>query len=254
MRYRKNTPITMILLISASVMVSLYYAKKDQLKKDNTLDLTIAVPTLPPNVDPRADLPVFGQPELPLEVDPKVDLIPVVSQPELPPEVDPGVSMVELISNPGLIEEATLELVATIKVKEKSTLNDLNELVYDMKSRRASGNGQTLHLEPETLLMLAKLEKEWGEQLDIRWAYRGKDLNDKVGGVEHSLHLKGKAVDVVHNGWSKDKMTKFVRLAYDVGFRGFGLGPTIVHLDSRTSLSTWLYPGSPYPLATELLK
>jgi uncharacterized protein YcbK (DUF882 family) len=250
MRYRKNTLITMILLISASVMVSLYYAKKEQIKKDITLDLTIAVTTLPLSIDPRADLPVFGQPELP----PSVELLPVVNQPELPPEVDPGVSMVELISNPGLIEEATVVLAATIEVKEKPTLNDLNELVYDMKSRRASGNGQMLHLEPETLLMVAKLEQEWGEQLDIRWAYRGKDLNDKVGGVEHSQHLKGKAVDVVHNGWSKDKMTKFVKLAYDVGFRGFGLGPTIVHLDSRDSLGTWLYPGSPYPLAKELLQ
>lgn len=248
MQYRKNTVITMILLISASVMVSLYYAKKEQIKKDYIPDLVIPAATLPLEVDPVVELlPISEEPELPPSVDPVVELLPMTEEPELLP----GVSLAELILNPALIEEAVAGPI--VEVKENSVAN-LDDIVSEIKTRRVTGDGQQLQLEPTTLLMLAKLEQQWGEQLNIRWAYRGKDLNDKVGGVEHSQHLNGKAVDVVHNGWSKDKMTRFVKLAHDVGFRGFGLGPTTVHLDSRDSLGAWLYPGSPYPLATELLK
>jgi len=67
-------------------------------------------------------------------------------------------------------------------------------------------------------------------------------------------HIHGKAIDITHNGWSQAKMKKFVRLAYEVGFRGFGLGQTMIHIDSRDELGAWLYPGSPYPSARKLLK
>ena len=153
--------------------------------------------------------------------------------------------------------EEPIKAEEPVKVAEQPKAepkDDWGDLIDEMQNRKVTGNGDTLQLEERTLHMLIKLEQEWGEQLEIKWAKRDKALNDEIGGRSHSQHLKGKAVDIIHNGWDQAKMRKFIRLAYDIGFRGFGTGKTMIHIDSRDKLGAWLYPGSPYPSARKILR
>lgn len=122
-----------------------------------------------------------------------------------------------------------------------------------MASRRVGGNGGRLILEPRTMVLFAELEARWGERLEVRWAYRDPKLNRKVGGAGKSMHLQKKALDIVHGGWSRAKMASFVRLAYSLGFRGFGLGRNVVHIDTRARFTSWNYGGNPYGLAYRMV-
>ena len=47
------------------------------------------------------------------------------------------------------------------------------------------------------LPLLNELRESWGDKLRISSGFRCKELNDAVGGVATSMHLKGLAVDIV---------------------------------------------------------
>lgn len=138
---------------------------------------------------------------------------------------------------------------AMVKATKKATRN-----LFDLTKRKVSGNGQKMILDHHTANLFVELEHRWGEKLEVRWAYRDYKLNKKVGGKSQSLHLQKKAVDIVHNGWSKAKMRRFVRLAYKLGFRGFGMGRNVIHIDTRGSLTSWNYGGNIYGLAYSMVK
>jgi hypothetical protein len=121
-------------------------------------------------------------------------------------------------------------------------------------SRTVSGNGGRVVLDNRTAKMFIELEKKWGETLHIRWAYRDRKLNRKVGGKDKSYHLLKMALDIRHDGWAKAKMRRFIKVAYSVGFRGFGLGRNVVHIDSRKSFTSWNYGSNPYGLAYSMVK
>lgn len=127
-------------------------------------------------------------------------------------------------------------------------------LLLLLSKRKVTGNGGKLVLEPKTARMFAKLERAWGERLEVRWAYRDTKLNKRVGGAGKSYHIKKMAIDVVHDGWQKDKMKRFVKLAYSIGFRGFGLGRSVIHIDTRPAFFSWNYGGNTYGLANKMLK
>lgn len=146
----------------------------------------------------------------------------------------------------------TYSLRYNIAREEKSLIQ--TDPLGVLSKRFVSGNGGKLILEPRTAKMFARLERAWGERLQIRWAYRDKKLNRKVGGAAQSFHIKKMAIDVVHNGWSKDQMKRFVRLAYGIGFRGFGLGRSVIHIDTRPTFFSWNYGGNTYGLANRMLK
>lgn len=126
--------------------------------------------------------------------------------------------------------------------------------IIDLAKRKVTGNGQRMVLEPRTARMFLELERQWGEKLNVRWAFRDKSLNRKVGGRPRSYHLSKKAVDIVHGGWSKAKMRRFVRLAYKIGFRGFGMGGNVIHLDTRANFTSWNYGGNRYGLANSMIR
>lgn len=134
----------------------------------------------------------------------------------------------------------------------KARLED--KTLVPSKKRTVTGNGGKLILEPRTMRMFQQLEKAWGEKLTVRWAYRDRKLNKRVGGASRSMHLKKQAIDIVHGGWSKAKMARFVRLAYKIGFRGFGLGRNVVHIDTRKGLASWNYGGNRYGTASRMLR
>jgi hypothetical protein len=126
-------------------------------------------------------------------------------------------------------------------------------IIGSMSSRTVTGNGGRLILEPRTMGMFAELERRWGEKLQVRWAYRDPRLNRKVGGAGRSLHLRKMALDIIHAGWGRDKMRRFVQLAYSIGFRGFGMGRSVIHIDTRPNLTSWNYGGNRYGLAYGML-
>jgi len=71
--------------------------------------------------------------------------------------------------------------------------------------------------------------------------YRDHDHNEDVGGAKGSQHTHGKAFDLVVSGWSKMDRLDLIYRAYDLGFRGFGVGNTRLHIDTRKTKSYWGY-------------
>lgn len=128
------------------------------------------------------------------------------------------------------------------------------KIYSDITRRTVTGNGQRMVLEPKTARLFVELERRWGQRLEVRWAYRDPRLNKKVGGAGKSMHIKKQAIDIVHGGWSKARMRSFVRLAYRLGFRGFGMGRNVIHLDTRPNLTSWNYGGNVYGLAYSMVK
>lgn len=75
--------------------------------------------------------------------------------------------------------------------------------------------------------ILQPLRDEWGEPLFINSGYRCKELNEKVGGVETSMHRTGEAADVAcSNPYELAKLIKRLGLEYDQVI----LYPTFVHI------------------------
>ena len=92
---------------------------------------------------------------------------------------------------------------------------------------------------------LERLRRDAGS-LEILSGYRTSAHNAAVGGVAHSQHLAGRAVDM----WSEaHDPLRLARLALQtLGCEiGLGLGPHSLHLDMRGSLATWTYPGAAMP-------
>ncbi len=76
---------------------------------------------------------------------------------------------------------------------------------------------------------LERLETRLGHELRYTSGYRCADCNRKVGGVEHSAHLRGCGVDVsCLSGFERMLLVDNATL---LGFRRIGVGKTIVHLD-----------------------
>lgn len=120
-----------------------------------------------------------------------------------------------------------------------------NDLKYfkqrEFDSPDVPGSGANM-----TLAFVYKLEAirdMVGEPLKINSGYRTAAHNKKVGGVATSAHMKGVAVDI--RVTSNELRAKIIRAAIKNNIGRIGIGRTIVHLDSSTSLPTprlWLYP------------
>lgn len=75
--------------------------------------------------------------------------------------------------------------------------------------------------------VLQPLRDAWGEPLIINSGYRCKELNEKVGGVETSMHRTGEAADVAcSNPYELAKLIRRLGLEYDQVI----LYPTFVHI------------------------
>jgi len=89
----------------------------------------------------------------------------------------------------------------------------------------------------ESMYMLYLLATRWGQTIVINSAYRSPRANRSAGGKPGSLHLAGKAFDCSVSG--RSNQIRFMNLAYQVGFRGFGSYGTFVHVDTRGSRGDW---------------
>lgn len=100
------------------------------------------------------------------------------------------------------------------------------------------------HLNPDFRNKLAKLQEGIGKQLTINSGYRDPKYNAKVGGAKNSRHIHRDAVDLQ---WPKnasiEEKQKIIAMAKSLGFKGFGIGKGILHLDTGRS-RFWGYKNS----------
>ena len=95
--------------------------------------------------------------------------------------------------------------------------------------------------------VLQPLRDAWGKPLHINSGYRCRQLNEAVGGVPTSQHVKGEAADI-----AADSPAELARLAVSLGlpFDQMILYPTFVHFSHKLSgsqrgqvLYNWRYKG-----------
>lgn len=88
------------------------------------------------------------------------------------------------------------------------------------------------HIKALVLNVLQPLRDAWGEPLHISSGYRCTELNELVGGVPTSQHVKGEAADI-----ACDKPLSLAKLAKDLGlpYDQMILYPTFVHFSHKLS-------------------
>ncbi len=85
-------------------------------------------------------------------------------------------------------------------------------------------------MQPEFLQMLDRCRELCGIPLVITSSYRSPSKNRMVGGSVGSLHLKGRAVDII--AIRGETRWKIVKAATEVGL-SVGVMRTALHLDNR---------------------
>lgn len=85
-------------------------------------------------------------------------------------------------------------------------------------------------MQPEFLAKLDQLRESCGVPLVITSSYRSVSYNKRIGGASNSMHIRGRAVDVV----CKDSGTraKIMRSALDLGLT-VGVMRYALHIDNR---------------------
>ena len=80
----------------------------------------------------------------------------------------------------------------------------------------------------KALLALNKIRLQTKKRFKIVSGYRNPELNEKVGGAKHSMHLQGLALDLKIPVACREE---FYSAAINAGFKGFGWGKSTVHID-----------------------
>ena len=77
----------------------------------------------------------------------------------------------------------------------------------------------------------------------ITSGYRCIKHNKKIGGTKKSQHLKGNAVDIRVKNLDSIRRFKLIKIVYELGFTGIGIGKNNFHVDIRDGPpSSWSYP------------
>lgn len=88
----------------------------------------------------------------------------------------------------------------------------------------------------EAMAALQSLRTMWRRPMHIGSGYRSPAHNVAVGGAKDSLHMQGRAYDVLMKGHSDASVVSFLFYAVNAGFRGFGMyldRPTpFIHIDT----------------------
>lgn len=115
-------------------------------------------------------------------------------------------------------------------------------------------NGTTsVGLEPGMIDKLDSLCDALKINLEITSAYRNEQKNSEIpNAAKGSMHVQGKAVDIsigYHEKNSDGKMTgkkmdnkiktSLILAAHEIGFRGFGIYPRHIHIDTRGNDASW---------------
>ena len=94
------------------------------------------------------------------------------------------------------------------------------------------------------LKAITRVKLRIGDRIKINSAYRTRKHNSRVGGSEHSLHMKGKACDI--QALSKERKYQIVKAAMEEGIPRIGIAERFIHLDIGNGTKNqqpriWLY-------------
>ena len=129
----------------------------------------------------------------------------------------------------------------SLQISKNFTLKEF--IVSDTASRKGIDNTPSFAVRDaiKSLVdsVLQPLRDAWGKPLAINSGYRCKELNEAVGGVSTSQHMKGEAADICpfgRNGQGDIKVvTELARLAIklDLPFDQMIIYPTFVHFSHK---------------------
>jgi zinc D-Ala-D-Ala carboxypeptidase len=98
------------------------------------------------------------------------------------------------------------------------------------------------NIHPDFMFRLQRLRTYMARPFTINSAYRCKAHNLSIGGAKKSRHMNGIAADISIRGWTSREKYTCLKLAYGLGFRGIGIAPTFIHLDTRPDEEKlWVY-------------
>lgn len=85
----------------------------------------------------------------------------------------------------------------------------------------------------EARVGLMRVQARFGKRLRVNSGYRDPDYNRKVGGERGSKHISGTALDISWEGFgsSASERSRFVEIAKEEGFKGFGGYNRFIHID-----------------------
>lgn len=93
--------------------------------------------------------------------------------------------------------------------------------------------------DPVLLDKIELLRAAYGKPMKVNSALRCVFWNTKIKGAKSSQHMLGKAIDIsVPNA---TEMMRVFQLAFQLGFKGFGIAKTFIHLDVRDGETKLLF-------------
>lgn len=93
-------------------------------------------------------------------------------------------------------------------------------------------------MDPDFLALLDQCREIAGVPFIISSCWRSKEKNKKVGGAPGSMHLKGRAVDIICT--VGDSRAKVMKAALGLGL-SVGVMPNALHIDNRESQIVFHY-------------
>ncbi|EHO5970626.1 serine/threonine protein kinase [Salmonella enterica] len=94
-------------------------------------------------------------------------------------------------------------------------------------------------VDAELLVILEDVREHFGRPVIINSANRCPTHNKRVGGATRSVHLTGKAADIVVKGIAPDIVHAYLTTKYPNSY-GIGKYNTFTHVDSRSVKSRWI--------------
>lgn len=93
---------------------------------------------------------------------------------------------------------------------------------------------------PSALDMLQQLRDLWGKPMIINSAYRCPSHPEEIKKEKAGTHAQGLAFDIKA---TPAEQIQLIPLAIQVGFKGFGLHQSFLHVDAREQnrISAWYY-------------
>lgn len=95
------------------------------------------------------------------------------------------------------------------------------------------------NMNPDFMALLQKFRDTLARSINITSGFRCAVYNAQVDGVPGSQHLIGRAADIAVSPIDR---YLFVKTAFDLGFKGIGVGKNFIHIDIREGdCNLWKY-------------
>ena len=87
------------------------------------------------------------------------------------------------------------------------------------------------NMTPAALAAFQGLQNSWGQPIQVNSSYRSPADNARVGGAQHSQHMKGNAYDIDVSGMPEAARLRMIAEAKAAGFQGVGVYNNALHFD-----------------------